>query len=183
VASGQQQRSKHGFRTFSPNEIFPAAKRMDFGRLALFLLAARLFFLSTLCVLGLTPAFMRAYENRPANWIGLPWEALGFLVPIGVLFLFFGMLRYGIRIDNSGVWTKRLWLVILLVGFWWGSIPYYYFVYLAQIIPKVQSGDLIITLMCVWLSCTRATVLKATRTIRSKSNGPLSYHFSGAAHL
>jgi hypothetical protein len=103
-------------------------------------LATRLFFLSTLCVLGLTPAFMRAYENRPANWIRLPWEALGFLVPIGVLFLFFGMLRYWIRIDNSGVWTKRLWLVILLVGFWWGSIPYYYFVYLAQIIRRHRAA-------------------------------------------
>lgn len=69
-------------------------------------------------------------------WTRLPWGILGVLGPIGLLFLWFGMWRYWVRVDDSNLWAKRAWFVVLLVGFWYGSVLYYLFAYLPQVIRR-----------------------------------------------
>jgi hypothetical protein len=104
-------------------------------------LTVKLFFFSALCVLALVPAVMRADEAHVAPWIRTSLTALGFLVPIGVLFLFIGMWWYWVRLDKSRAWQKKVWFVILLFGFWWGSFLYYFIVYLPQVLrtKKVEA--------------------------------------------
>lgn len=99
-------------------------------------LTAKLFFLSTFCVLAVTPAVMGIDTTKLTFWIRFPLTALGFLVPVGVLFLFVGMWRYWMRVDHSRPWIKRIWFFILLVGFWWGSFLYYFAVYLPQLVRR-----------------------------------------------
>jgi hypothetical protein len=99
--------------------------------------AARLFVVSTLLVLALTPVFLGKIDTQTMPfWTRLPWGILGILGPIALFFLWFGMWRYWVRIDNSSVWIKRMWFVVLLVGFWWGSCLYCLLVYLPQVLRR-----------------------------------------------
>ncbi len=56
------------------------------------------------------------------------------MVPLGIFeiagilslfFVYFGMWRFWIRLDQSPKWLKRLWFLVLLIGFWWGSVLYF----------------------------------------------------------
>ena len=95
--------------------------------------AARLFLVSALLVLAMTPVFLgKVNTAKMAFFERLPWGILGVLGPIALFFIWIGMWRYWVRIDPSGLWTKRMWFVLLLVGFWWGSCLYCFFVYLPQ---------------------------------------------------
>jgi hypothetical protein len=38
-----------------------------------------------------------------------------------------------------GMWAKRMWFIVLLVGFWWGSCLYRYFVYLPQVFRSTSA--------------------------------------------
>jgi hypothetical protein len=98
--------------------------------------AAYLFFLSALCVLALPAALMRA---QFAPWIRIPLDALGYVIPIGVLLLFISMWRYWIRMDDSRTWVKRGWFLVLLFGFWWGSVLYYFLAYLPQVLRRERA--------------------------------------------
>lgn len=49
---------------------------------------------------------------------------------LSIFFLWSGMWRYWIRYDHSARFTRRIWFVILLVGFCYGAIIYYLCVYL-----------------------------------------------------
>jgi hypothetical protein len=101
--------------------------------------AAKLFFLSTLLVLALTPVFLGKIDtNTMSFWARLPWGILGILGPIALFFLWFGMWRYWVRIDRSGRWAKRMWFVVLLLGFWWGSCLYCFFAYLPQVSRRAK---------------------------------------------
>ena len=102
--------------------------------------AAKLFVVSTLLVLAMTPIFLGNVDTqRTSFWGRLPWGILGVLGPIALFFLWFGMWRYWVRIDRSGLWAKRMWFVVLLVGFWWGSCLYCFFVYLPQVFRRARA--------------------------------------------
>lgn len=88
-------------------------------------------------MLPLTPVFLGRVDPKSLSfWLRLPLSILGVLGPIALFFLWFGMWRYWVRIDSSKVYAKRLWFVVLLVGFWYGSCLYYFFVYRPQAIQK-----------------------------------------------
>ncbi|SRR6266446_7310850 len=96
--------------------------------------AAKLFLVSTLLVLALTPVFLgRIDTTRMSFWARLPWGVLGVLGPIALFFLWIGMWRYWVHLDNSRAWVKRMWFIVLLAGFWWGSVLYYLSAYLPQV--------------------------------------------------
>jgi hypothetical protein len=61
---------------------------------------------------------------------------LGALAAIGSVFIWLGMWRYWVRIDNSRPWIKRIWFVVLLIGFSWGSCLYYFFGYLPEFLRR-----------------------------------------------
>jgi len=69
----------------------------------------------------------------------LAWAIVG-MVAISMAFLWLGMWRYWVRLDNSGVFTKRIWFVILLFGLCYESCLYYFFVYCPQIARKVNGA-------------------------------------------
>jgi uncharacterized BrkB/YihY/UPF0761 family membrane protein len=102
--------------------------------------ALLIFLLSTILAIALiallwgwvSPAKMSFRER-------LPWGTLGLLGPIAVLFLYFGMWRYWVRIDDSRVWIKRIWFVVLLIGFWWGSCAYFFLVYAPQVLGRQRT--------------------------------------------
>ncbi|MGB8476676.1 MAG: hypothetical protein WCE61_21550, partial [Candidatus Acidiferrum sp.] len=60
------------------------------------------------------------------------WDALGAAGAVGLFYIWFGMWRYWVKLDTSRPRTKRLWFIILLVGFWWASVLYFLAVYLPQ---------------------------------------------------
>ena len=98
-----------------------------------------LFFLSALLVLAMTPIFQGVDTTKMTFWHRLPWGILGIVGPFGMFFLWLGMWRYWVRIDNSSAWLKRIWFVILVIGFWWGSVFYYFLAYLPQMIRLRKS--------------------------------------------
>jgi hypothetical protein len=99
--------------------------------------AARLFAISTLLVLASIPFFLGKVETQAMSfWTRLPWGILFLFGPIAIFFLWFGMWRYWARIDWTSGSARRMWFVILLIGFWWGSCLYCVFVYLPQVYGK-----------------------------------------------
>jgi len=101
--------------------------------------AARVFLVSTFLVLALTPVLLGKIDTKAMSlWARLPWGILGILGPIALFFLWFGMWRYWVRIDNASKWAKRMWFLVLLFGFWWGSCVYCYFVYLPQVFRRTR---------------------------------------------
>jgi hypothetical protein len=104
--------------------------------------ASRLFVASTILALALTPVFlgMGVTANMPL-WMRIPWGILGIVGPLAVFFLWIGMWRYWVRVDDSAVYAKRLWFLILLLGFWYGSCIYCYFVYLPQVMRTRRSAE------------------------------------------
>jgi hypothetical protein len=58
------------------------------------------------------------------------------LATCALLFLWFGMWAYWVRLDDSKTYSKRLWFLVLLLGFWYGSCLYCYFVYFPQVIRR-----------------------------------------------
>jgi hypothetical protein len=96
--------------------------------------AARLFFASTIFVLALIPVFQgRVDPATLALWMRISLTIFGMVGTLALLFLWIGMWRYWARVDDSRVYAKRLWFLILLFGFWYGSCFYCYFVYLPQV--------------------------------------------------
>jgi hypothetical protein len=104
--------------------------------------AAKLFFLSAILLLALTPVFLGWIDTAKMTfWMRLPWGILGVLGPIALFFLWLGMWRYWLRIDDSRAWVKRIWFLILLIGFCWGSFLYYFSVCLPQTIRRRGSVE------------------------------------------
>jgi hypothetical protein len=73
-------------------------------------------------------------------WMRLPLAFVGVFGTLGLLFLYIGMWWYWARLDDSDRWWKRFWFVVLLVGFWNGSVPYFLFVYLPQVVRRREAG-------------------------------------------
>jgi hypothetical protein len=94
----------------------------------------RLFFLSALCVLVFTTEyFLKIDTSKMSFWQRLPFGLTGIVEPFGIIFIWLGMWRYWVRLDNSTRWLKRTSFLLLLVGFWWGSLIYYFAVYIPQV--------------------------------------------------
>lgn len=101
--------------------------------------AAILFLVSTFFVIALTPVLLGLIDTDGMRfWARLPWGVLGVLGPIALFFLWFGMWRYWVRLDNANRWVKRIWFLLLLVGFWWGSCLYCFLVYLPQVFRRTR---------------------------------------------
>jgi len=99
--------------------------------------AATLFLVSTILVIALTPVLLGRVDTKEMLfWARLPWGVLGVLGPVALFFLWFGMWRYWVRIDNASKWVKRMWFLVLLIGFGWGSCLYCFLVYLPQVIRR-----------------------------------------------
>jgi uncharacterized BrkB/YihY/UPF0761 family membrane protein len=100
------------------------------------------FFLSVLAVIALTPIFLGTIDTTKMTfWQRLPWGLLGIFGPVGLIFLWLGMWRYWVRLDNSRRWVKRIWFFVLLVGFWWGSCLYYFLAYLPQVLRRRETNE------------------------------------------
>lgn len=96
--------------------------------------ASRLFFVSAVLVLLLTPVSLGWVDIPKMTFFQrLPWGILGVAGPVGMMFLWLGMWRYWFRLDDSGAWNKRFWFIVLLFGFWWGSCLYFFFAYLPRV--------------------------------------------------
>jgi hypothetical protein len=98
-----------------------------------------LFFVSAVLVIALTPVFRGMDTTNLTFWQRLPWGILGIVGPIGLFFLWLGMWRYWVRLDRSSTWMKRIWFLVMLIGFWWGSVLYYFFAYLPQVMDKTRT--------------------------------------------
>ncbi len=94
---------------------------------------AKLFGFAAISVIFVLPVLL-GYVNltKLPFWQRFPWATLTVLGPIGSIFIWFGMWRYWVRVDDSGVWIKRLSFLVLLVGFWYGAIVYFLCVYIPQ---------------------------------------------------
>ncbi len=95
--------------------------------MALFLLAA-LFVVATIPIL-----FGRIDTAKLPHWANLPLGLEGVMGPLSIFFLWFGMWRYWVRLDNSSKLAKRLSFMLLLFGMFYGSALYYFLVYLPQV--------------------------------------------------
>lgn len=95
--------------------------------------AAILFLISSLAAVSLTPVFFGKVDTATMSfWARLPWGILGIVGPIALFFLYFGMWRYWVCIDDSRKWAKRATFLLLLLGLWWGSCLYCWCVYFPQ---------------------------------------------------
>jgi len=93
-----------------------------------------LFLLAIMFLVLLTPVFLGTLDPAKMPFaMRLLWAIVGIGGTISLFFLWFGMWRYWVRLDGSGVLVKRLWFGVLLFGLWWGSCLYYFFVYRPQI--------------------------------------------------
>lgn len=96
--------------------------------------AGLVFLACSVLTLFLTPVFLGYVSNRGGTPLfELGWGIVGALGAPATLFLWVGMWRYWARLDRSGKWTRRLWFVVLLFGFWYGSVVYCYFAFLPQV--------------------------------------------------
>lgn len=94
--------------------------------------AVRLFSLSCALVLAVTPFFFGVDVSRMPLFERLPLTPLGMFGALAIVFLWLGMWRYWVRIDDSKAYARRFWFIILLIGFWWGSCLYFFFSYFAS---------------------------------------------------
>jgi hypothetical protein len=97
--------------------------------------AAALFLVSSLLMIPMAFVFRGSVETaNMALWSRLPWAFVGVFGSTGLFFLWFGMWRYWISIDDSAVWIKRIWFFVLLVGFWYGAAIYCLSCYLPRVL-------------------------------------------------
>jgi hypothetical protein len=100
-------------------------------------LVAKLFFASTILVLALFPVSQGWIDlARMSLWMRIVLTIFYMLATCALLFLWFGMWTYWVQLDDSKKYSKRLWFLVLLLGFWYGSCVYCYFVYLPQVIRR-----------------------------------------------
>jgi hypothetical protein len=92
--------------------------------------ASRLFAASAAIIVVMT-ALLVADVARTTDALGqVLWSVLGVLLGFSIFFLWSGMLRFWGRFDPSSRWPRRIWLGLMIAGFWYGSVLYYLAVYL-----------------------------------------------------
>jgi hypothetical protein len=96
--------------------------------------AVKLFLVAAIFVLGTIPIFLgRIDPAKLAIWMRFPLGIEGALGPISIFFLWIGMWRYWIRLDNSSKMAKGVSFFLLLFGMFYGSVIYYFLVYRSQV--------------------------------------------------
>ncbi len=96
--------------------------------------AVRMFLVAVLLVLAITPIWLRlADPARMPPVLRALYTIIAMVGTVATFFLWFGMWRYWVRLDDSPRMAKRLWFVILLFGLWWGACLYYLSVYRPQV--------------------------------------------------
>ena len=103
--------------------------------------ASSLFVTSTFFVLAITPALfgrIDAVDPSPAERVF--WGVLGVLGTLSLFFIWIGMWRFWMSVDRSSNLARKFWFLVLLVGFWWGSCFYCYFVYWPQVSARAAKG-------------------------------------------
>jgi hypothetical protein len=101
--------------------------------------AVRFFVASSLFVVGLTAFLLTGID--PAKlpfWYRLPITILVMLAVVATFSVWIGMWRFWIRLDRSSKAIRRMWFVLLLIGFWWSSCLYLYIVYFPTVRKKQE---------------------------------------------
>ena len=60
------------------------------------------------------------------------WATAGVLTALSIFFLWSGMWRFWNKFDQSSRVARRIWFLVVLFGFWYGTVLYFIFVYLRQ---------------------------------------------------
>ena len=108
--------------------------RLDYDRLFFRWKTAALFGIAS--ALSLAAIVLRYTEinfsalSRPAL-VGL--SLLGAAVAFGAFSLLVGMWFFWVKCDASPRWQRAVWFVILLFGFFYGAVLYYFVVYLPEV--------------------------------------------------
>lgn len=71
-------------------------------------------------------------------WYRIPFTVTGMLGAIGSVVIWLGMWSYWVRFDCSNAWVKRFWFLVLLIGFFFGSVLYFLFVYVPQVAARTR---------------------------------------------
>src|SRR3954451_15693035 len=99
--------------------------------------AAQLFFVASLLILPLLPFFTGTIEPSGDTTFSIVfWGLLGVFGSLSIFFLWLGMWRYWAKVDTSSGWAKRIWFLVMLIGFWYGSCLYCWCVYLPKVIKR-----------------------------------------------
>jgi hypothetical protein len=102
--------------------------------------AAKLLFLATLLLPTATvQSFGWANPSDMRMWEKVVWCILAVADVLAILFLWLGMCRYWVRLDDSRAFAKRIWFPVVFFGLWWGAGLYHYCVYLPQVLCKWRS--------------------------------------------
>jgi hypothetical protein len=96
--------------------------------------ADKLFLVAVLFILGTIPIFLgRIDPARLGFWLRFTFGIEGILGPISIFFVWIGMWRYWIRLDNSSKFAKTASFFLLLFGMFYGSVIYYFLIYRPQV--------------------------------------------------
>jgi hypothetical protein len=99
--------------------------------------AAKLLLASTILVLGMTPIFQGKVDLAGMSlWMRVFWTLFGMLGTLALFVLWLGMWRYWAMCNKSRSPEQWLWFLVMLIGVWYGSCLYCYFVYLPQIVRQ-----------------------------------------------
>lgn len=101
-------------------------------------LAKRLFHLAAIIVLLWVAVFLLLRYGVRSRELDAFFSFLDVATVLAGLFLWFGMLRYWVRLDHSKLWIKRVSFLALLGGFWWGASLYCLVCYGPQV-AKIES--------------------------------------------
>jgi len=100
---------------------------------------AKIFGIAAIFVIAVLPVYLGLVDlTKMSLWQRFPWAILTILGPIGGFFIWLGLWRYWLRVDDSSRWMKRASFFVLLVGLWYGAIVYFLWVYLPQLSRKIK---------------------------------------------
>ena len=92
--------------------------------------ALALFAFSSIMVTFMTVAFLLDLIRDSGPLIETLWGIAGVLAGLSVFFIWSGMWRFWTKLDRSSAFARRCWFAVMLVGFWYGAILYFLFVYI-----------------------------------------------------
>ena len=69
----------------------------------------------------------------------VPFTVIGMLAAYGSVLIWLGMWSYWARFDCANRRIKGVWLLVLLFGFFFGSVLYFFFVYIPQVTQQMKA--------------------------------------------
>jgi hypothetical protein len=106
--------------------------------------ARRTFFLSTILTFVLTLIIVTMSLAKVENMNHRPFPErlaitlLAMAGTVGWFHIWLGMWRYWVRLDKSSPFVRRVWFMLLLLGWSWASSFYYFLVYVPQVRSKLE---------------------------------------------